>query len=131
MCGAYDPIAAIYRPFLRPSRDVKNSAGNSGSTDGVQQKITSALRTSSFSRRPYSPNSGLMEENLISFRHWTPIVLSHLECLHQLDGPLETAVDDVDVVNFVPSENQRESDVPVCLFPCAKDRHSVDVLSLL
>ena len=55
-------MAAIYRPFLRPSVLVRCDAGKSGVREGVVQKMALAPRTALFRSRSYSPCAGVMME---------------------------------------------------------------------
>lgn len=57
-----------------------------------------------------------------------PFVLG-VEVVHQLLGPLEGPVDDVDMVDFGPAQQQREPDVPPGLQAGAEDGDGVDALA--
>lgn len=54
-----------------------------------------------------------------------------LQFLHQLQGAVEAAVDDVDVGDVRTAEEEGQPEVPVGLFAAAEDGDGVHVLSLL
>lgn len=61
-----EPMATISRPLRRPSRLVSTAASKSGSVEGVQQKMTSALRSWLVSSRRYSTYDDVSTPNFVS-----------------------------------------------------------------
>ena len=47
--------------------------------------------------------------------------------MHECFRPGERAVDDVDVVDFGPTQHESEAYVPFCLHACAEDRNGMNI----
>ena len=47
--------------------------------------------------------------------------------MHECFGPGKGAVDDVDVVDFGPTQHESEAYVPLCLQACTEDGDGMDI----